>query len=119
VPRRLTKQLLCPVCGMLIGEAAHQRWPGDLTVTSVSGHLVQPTRVSLLRQLAEQDAVAATTAAERDRALNRLKFLRTNAGELVYDLACPAGHRMLVTMPRLVRAMRRTPARWVTVPHKA
>jgi hypothetical protein len=110
---------MCPVCGALVGEAAHQRWPGDLTVTSAAGHLMQPTSVSLLRQLAEQEAVAATTAAERDRALSRLKFLRTNAGELVYDLACPAEHHMLVTMPRLVRAMRRTSARWVTVPHKA
>jgi len=109
---------MCPVCGVLIGEAAHQRWPGDLTITSVSGHLVQPTRVSLLMQLAEQEAVAATTASQRDRALSRLEFLRTNAGELVYDLSCPARHRMLVTMPRLVRAMRRTPARWVTLPGK-
>jgi hypothetical protein len=104
---------------MLIGEAAHQRWPGDLTVTSTSGHLVQPTRVSLLRQLAEREAVEANTAADRDRALSRLAFLRTNAGELVYDLSCPAGHSTLVTMPRLVRAMRRTTARWVTLPYKA
>ena len=101
---------------MLVGEAVHQRWPGDLTVTSAAGHLVQPTRVSLLRQLTEQEAVAATTASARDRALSRLAYLRTNAGELVYDLSCPAGHGTLVTMPRLVRAMRRTAARWVTVP---
>ena len=109
---------MCPVCGMLIGEAAHQRWPGDLTVTSISGHLVQPTRVSLLRQLAEQEAVAANTAAERDGALSRLEFLRTNASELVFDLTCPRDHRLLVTMPRLVTAMRRTAARWVTVPYE-
>ena len=116
MPGRLTKQLMCPACGLLIGEAIHQRWPGDLTVTSVAGHLVQPTRVSLLRQLAEQEAAAAATATDRDGAQRRLVFLRTNAGELVYDLCCPAGHRSLVTMPRLVSAMRRTSARWVTVP---
>jgi hypothetical protein len=102
---------------MLIGEAAHQRFPGDLTVTSAAGHLVQPTRVSILRQLAEQEAVAASTPADRDRALSRLAFLRTNASELVFDLACPQDHRLLVTMPRLVAAMRHTSARWVTVPH--
>jgi len=119
VPRRLTKQLLCPACGLLIGDAAHQRWPGDLTITSAEGHLLQPTRVSLLRQLAEQETVAASTPAERDRALSRLEFLRTNSGELVYDLSCPAGHRMLVTMPRLVRAMRRTPGSWVTLPYQS
>jgi hypothetical protein len=119
VPGRLTKQLLCPLCGMLLGEAVHQRWPGDLTVTSHTGHLLQPTRVSLLKQLAEQEAATATTPSERERALGRVSFLRTNAGELVYDLSCPAAHRTLVTMPRLVRAMRRTPARWITLPHTA
>jgi len=111
--------MLCPVCGVIVGEATHQRWPGDLTITSAAGHLVQPTRVSLLRQLAEQQAAAATTPSERDRAATRLTFLRTNAGELVYDLSCPAGHGTLVTMPRLVRAMRRTQARWVTLPYDA
>jgi hypothetical protein len=117
VPRRLVKQLLCPVCGTLLGEAAHQRWSGGLTVTSSARHRLQPTRVSLLIQLAEHEAATASTASERERAMSRISFLRKNAGELVYDLSCPAGHRTLVTMPRLVRAMRRTPARWVTLPH--
>lgn len=112
----MTKQLLCPACGLLIGEASYQRWPGDLTLTSATGHRLPPTRVSLLTQLAEQEAAGAVTATARDQATSRLSFLRTHAGELVYDLACGAGHRTLVTMPRLVRAIRQSSGAWITVP---
>lgn len=100
----------------MMGEASHQRWPGDLRVTDAQGRLVQPTHVGLLVRAAEQELAGAADASARDRAQTRLAFLRRHVSEIVYDLSCPAGHPVLTTMPRLVTAVRRAKGTWVPVP---
>lgn len=114
-PRRLVKQLTCPQCGDVIGEAAYRAWPGRLVVTSVQGHGIQPMGAALQLRLAEQAVAAASGPQERTRHEDRAKFIAGNLTELIYDLVCPRGHSTLRTGPQLIRFMRRTPGRWVSL----
>ena len=76
---------------------------------------LQPLGVAVQIRLAEQD-LTSQDGERRSQAEQRLSFLRRHLGELVYDLRCRRGHSTACTMPQLVRAMRRTSGRWVTLP---
>jgi hypothetical protein len=56
---------------------------------------------------AQRELAAAPGSAERDAAQVRLDFLHRQAGELIYDLPCLRGHRVLATAPQIIRAIRR------------
>jgi hypothetical protein len=113
--RRITKKLTCPACGAIVADATYRRWPSDLVIVSVDGHLVQPTGVALQIRIAEQEIAAAAGSPEQDAAEARLAYLRRNASELVYDLRCRNGHRVLQTMPQIVHRVRSSPGSWVTL----
>jgi hypothetical protein len=101
MPRRIRKQLICSACAVVIADATYTRWPGDLVLVSPEGHLLQPESVGiqLRRARAEDDG-------------DRVEFLERHLGELVYDLRCRNGHRVLRTMPQLVRTLRDAGGMW-------
>lgn len=52
--RRITKQLTCPGCGVIVATAVYQRWPGDLVLTSLEGHRLHPMGGGLQVRIAER-----------------------------------------------------------------
>lgn len=114
-PRKVRKQLTCPACGVVLADALLAPWLSRLELTSLDGRILQPEGVGLQIRLTEQQLAAADSRAATEQARARLEFLRRHLEELVYDLRCANGHSTLQTMPQLVRAIRRTPGRWVSV----
>jgi hypothetical protein len=101
--RAVTKQLVCPACGVVVADVRHRTWPVVFVLVSPDGAQLQPaTGLVLLRQVQAQ-------AGGEDRA----DFVRRHLGELLYDLRCRNGHSTLRTLPQLVRAVRRARGRWV------
>lgn len=112
----LTKQLTCPQCDDVVADAVYRPWAARLTVISTEGQLITPSRWAIQIRLAEQDLAAATAAAEGVApAQARLDFLKGHIGELIYDIRCRRGHSTLRTAPQIIRALRRTPGRWVSL----
>jgi hypothetical protein len=111
----LTKKLVCPACGDVLAGARYRRWPGSLTITAVEGHPVNPIAAGVLRRIAERELAEATGAVAREVAEDRRAFVDRSSTELIYDLSCPRGHRMLRTAPQITRAMTRTPGEWVSL----
>jgi hypothetical protein len=112
--RRLVKQLVCPVCGDVMAGAEYRPFPSTLRLSDNDGALLQPTSGSVLVRLARRQVADPGDPGHAD-AEARLEYLRQNLGELMYDLRCPRGHVTLATVPRIVRAMRHTPGRWVVL----
>ena len=110
--RRLVKQLTCPRCGDVVADAEYRPFPSTLRLHDTAGTLLQPTGGAVLVRLAQRQLADPGDPGHGD-AEDRLEYLRDNLGELMYDLRCPRGHVTLATMPGIVRAMRRTPGRWV------
>ena len=108
----MVKKLICPACGDVIAEAAYRRWPGNLVITDVEGHRVNPLGGAVLRRIAERELAAATDGPSRDVAATRLEFIDRSSAELLYDLRCRRGHATLRTAPQIVRAMRRSSGDW-------
>ena len=111
----IRKQLTCPACGAIIAEAAYQGWRGKLVLTSIAGYQEQPLGIGVLLRITENELSTATTALERAEAEDRMSFLRRNIGDLVYDLKCQNGHRILRTMPQIVHAIRAAQGAWVSL----
>lgn len=113
IVRRITKQLTCPRCGDVVAEATYRPFPSTLRLTGPDGALLQPTGAAVLVRLAQRqlDDPADPGHAE---AQDRLDYIRENIGELLYDLRCRRGHVTVASVPRIIRAMRRTPGSWVT-----
>lgn len=111
--RRLVKQLTCPDCGDIVADAEYRAFPSTLRLRGTDGALLQPTGGAVLVRLAQRQ-LADPGDPGHAQAEARLAFLRENLGELMYDLRCRRGHVTLATMPGIVRAMRRTPGRWVS-----
>ena len=102
----VTKQLMCPSCGVVVATAVLRRWPGSLVLTAVDGTALPPERVGLQLERAR----ARVAANPRDpAAVDRLAFLKDNVEEMVFDIACRNGHSILRTMPEIARAIRSTP----------
>ena len=101
--RTVTKQLVCPACGVVVADVRHRTWPVVFVLVSPEGAQLQPVSGGvLLRQ------VGAEPGGE-----DRAEFVRRHLGELLYDLRCRNGHSTLRTLPQLVRAVRRARGRWV------
>ena len=113
--RQISKKRTCPACAAIIAEATYRRWPSDLVLISVDGHLLQPTGVALQIRLAEQQIAAGLSSPEQDATEARLAYLRRHASERVYDLRCRNGHQLLRTMPEIVHLVRSSPGSWVTL----
>lgn len=110
---RLSKQLICAHCDLVIATAAYRpllSWRPD--ITSPEGSHLVPVSAAILLLIAEQE-LASAAPAERDQAQRRVNFIRRQMWEVIYDLPCARGHRTLVTSPQLVRAMRRAKGDWV------
>jgi hypothetical protein len=116
---KVEKSLLCPACGVILADAVVPRWPGSLleslVVISPEGDRLQPMGVGVQVRLAEQQAAAASSAREREDAEARVRYLKRNVSELVYELRCRNGHRVLRSVPQIVRAIRRSSGTWVTL----
>jgi hypothetical protein len=99
--RGIEKQLTCPACGDIIADAVYRR--RSLELTAPDGHELQPTGGAvLLRQLEQWDD-----------ARDRVHYVQRHLEEMIFDLRCRRGHSTLAPMPRLTRAIRTTPGRWV------
>ncbi len=117
VSRRLTKQLTCGACGDMIGEAVYRPWLASLVITAAQGgYRIQPTAAALQLQLAEQAAAAAAPGGPQRRELERrAEFIARHVSEVIYAFSCPRGHRILMTEPQVIAAMRHTAGSWVTL----
>ena len=113
MPRVITKQLVCPQCGVVIADATYKRWPGGLDLVTPDGFSLQPEGVGIQLRRARSERQSAVSPAGADQVQARIEFLERNAAELVYDLRCRNGHSTLRTMPQLVRAIRTARGRWV------
>jgi hypothetical protein len=111
----IRKQLTCPACGVIVADARYQPWLGRLVLTSVEGYELLPLRIGVLLRLVQQELASATSDRERTEAEDRLAFLERNMTELVFDLKCQNGHRILRSMPDIAHAMRHTHGAWVSL----
>jgi hypothetical protein len=106
------RTLVCPACGDVIGYARYRRWPGNLAITAVAGHPLNPVAAGVLRRIAERELADATGAVGRDQAQDFIDFIDKHSTELIYDLTCPRGHPILRTAPQITRAMTRSGGGW-------
>jgi hypothetical protein len=106
------KQLTCPGCGDVVADAVYRPWTGRLTIVSTEGRPITPGSWAIQMRLVEQELAAAENV---DQARARLYFLKSHLGELIYDIRCRRGHATLRTGPQIIRAVRRTPGRWVSL----
>ncbi len=114
--RRLTKQLMCGTCGDMIGEAVYTPWRARLFITAAQGgYRIQPTGAALQLRLAEQAAAAAPGDPERQDFQRRAEFIARHVSEVIYAFTCPRGHRILMTEPQVIAAMRHTAGSWVSL----
>jgi hypothetical protein len=102
------KQLLCPACGDIIGEAVHRRFPAMLTVRAPAGYELMPRRSAAL----EREMLAGDLPGDPDLATLEAMLLRHHA-DLIYELTCPRGHVTYRAAPVVVHAMRTSPGAWV------
>jgi hypothetical protein len=101
--RGIEKQLTCPACGDIIADAVYRPLSGNLALTGPDGHALQPTGGAILLRQLEQ----------WDNSRDRVRYVQRHLEELIFDLRCRRGHSTLAPMPRLARAIRTTPGRWV------
>jgi hypothetical protein len=94
---------LCPVPPLAGKSDDHGR----------GGSSVNPIAAGVLRRITEREPAEATDAVAREVAQDRMAFVDKSSTELIYDLICPRGHRMLRTDPQITRALTRTPGEWV------
>ena len=114
--RRLTKQLMCGTCGDIIGEAVYRPWRASLVITSAQGgYRIFPTGAALQLRLAEQAAAAAPGGPEHRDLERRAEFIARHVSEVIYAFTCPRGHRILMTEPQVIAAMRNTAGSWVSL----
>jgi hypothetical protein len=107
----IVKKLVCPACGDVIADARYRRWPGNLTLTDVRGHRVNPVAAGVLRIVEREEADA--DARTRATAQARRELVEDHLAELIYDLRCPRGHSTLRAAPDITRAMTRAKGDWV------
>ncbi len=106
------KQLTCPRCDDVVADATYRPWTGRLTIVSTEGYAVTPSSWAMQVRLVEQELAAADNLPQ---AQARLDYLNSHIGELIYDIRCRRGHSTLRTAPQVIRALRRTPGRWVSL----
>jgi hypothetical protein len=101
---RVSKQLICPVCGQVMATAIWRMLRG-LVITTPEGFVMNPLSDDLLLRIAQQ-RVASASADDRAEAQRRLDAILRNAGDRFYDIKCPQGHYTLKTAPEISKAIR-------------
>jgi ribosomal protein S27E len=110
---RVSKQLICPVCGQVMATALWRALRG-LQITMPGGWVLMPGNDALLLQIAQQH-LASAAADDRPEAQRRLDLILRNAGDRFYDIKCPRGHYTLKTAPEITKAIRTTAGDQVTL----
>ena len=108
----MTKQLICPRCGDVLGEAVYRPLGGWLTITDPAGRQLAPQEGAVHARRAEAALAAASSAAEEEQAQADLRFIKQHIGELMYDLPCHQGHHVLATAPQITRVLRQANGDW-------
>jgi hypothetical protein len=54
-PAPVSKQLICPSCGVVVADATHTRWPGNLVLVAPDGRSLMPESVGVLLRRAEAE----------------------------------------------------------------
>jgi len=110
--RRVTRQLICPRCGDVIGEGCYRPLAGWLSITQPGRIPADPAEGAVHARRAEQQLASASSPAEQEQAQADLRFVKRHMGELMYDLPCHRGHHALATTPQITRAVRRAKGNW-------
>jgi hypothetical protein len=110
---RVSKQLICPVCGQVMATAVWRTLRG-LQITMPDGWVLQPENDALLLQIAQQH-LASAAPDDGPEAQRRLDLILRNAGDRFYDIKCPQGHYTLKTAPEITKAIRTTAGDQVTL----
>lgn len=110
---RVSKQLICPVCGQAMATAAWRMLRG-LEITTPDGFVMSPVSDDLLLRIAQQ-RLASASAADHAEAQRRLDAIVRNAGDRFYDIKCPQGHYTLKTAPEITKAIRTAAGDQVTL----
>jgi hypothetical protein len=101
------RQLLCPACGDLLGEAMYRRFPAMLTVRATAGYEVMPRRSAAV----ERDLREGRLPGVPDERALRDMLIRHHA-DLIYELMCPRGHVTYRAAPQVVDAVRAASGQW-------
>jgi hypothetical protein len=88
---RISKQLLCPVCGQVMATAVWRLFKG-LEITTSDGFLMSPLSDDLLLRIAQQ-RLASASVQDQPEAKRRLDLILRNAGDRFYDIKCPLAHQ--------------------------
>ena len=116
--RPFSKQLTCPECGDVIGQATLRPLTGWLTITRPDGGLIGPSEGAVQLRIAQQ-RLATAADGERDRAQRQVEFVQRQLGEQIDDLPCPRRHLTFVTSPQIARAMRQAGGNWADLSGRA
>jgi hypothetical protein len=100
---RVSKQLVCPVCGQVMATAVWRML--RLEITTPDGFVMSPISDDLLLRIAQQ-RLAAASVDDQPEAQRRLDAILRNAGDRFYDIKCPQGHYTLKTAPQITKAIR-------------
>jgi hypothetical protein len=103
----LSRELTCPQCGEVIGRATLRRFTGRLTIMLPDGSMAGFGEGAVQLRVAQQRLDNAAPQ-DRARAQRQVDYVQRVAGEQVYDLRCPRGHRTMIGSPHIILAMRRT-----------
>ncbi len=102
----VTKQLICPSCGVVVASASYRRFPRRLIISTLDGVEIPPESIALLLPRARKQLAANP----RDPvAADRVAFLERHYEERIVDIPCPQGHTLLRTLAQLARAIRSSP----------
>jgi hypothetical protein len=110
---RVSKQLICPVCGQVMATAVWRLVRG-LEITTLDGFVMRPLSDDLLLRIAQQ-RLASASAEDRAEAQRRHDAIVRNAGDRFYDIKCPQGHYTLKTAPQISKAIRAATGDQVTL----
>ena len=110
---RISKQLICPVCGQIMATAVWRMLKG-LEITTQDGWVLSPVSDDLLLRIA-QDRLASAAADDHAEAQRRVDAILRNAGDRFYDIKCPQGHYTLKTAPEITKAIRAAAGDQVTL----
>ena len=110
---RISKQLICPVCGQVMATAVFRIF-GGLKITTPDGFVLSPVSDDLLLRIAQQ-RLASASADDHAEAQRRVNAILRDAGDRFYDIKCPQGHYTLKTAPKITKAIRAAAGDQVTL----
>jgi hypothetical protein len=110
---RVSKQIICPVCGQVMATAVWRTLRG-LEIATPDGFVMSPLSDDLLLRIAQQ-RLASASADDHAEAQRRLDAIVRNAGDRFSDIKCPQGHYTLKTAPEITKAIRHAEGDQVTL----